>query len=71
MIKLRLPFWVQVVLAAKVGESAGLSERDVDVVDTEGDRRRCWLLSVGPVVREFIGTEFGVGQIQFKDSVLL
>ena len=43
-------------------------ERDVDVVDTEGDRRRCWLLSVGPVVREFIGTEFGVGQIQFKDS---
>ena len=45
-----------------------MSERDVDVVDTEGDRECCWLLSVGPVVREFIGTEFGVGQIQFEDS---
>ena len=38
-----------------------MSERDVDVVDTEGDRGRRWLLGVGPVVREFIGTEFGVG----------
>ena len=45
-----------------------MSKRGVDIVDTEGDRRRRWLLSVGPVVREFIGTEFGVGQVQFKDG---
>ena len=38
VVKLRLLFWVQVLLAAYVGESASLSERDDDVVDTEGDR---------------------------------
>ena len=45
-----------------------MSERDVDVVDPEGDRGCRWLLSVGPVIREFVGTEFGVGQVQFKDG---
>ena len=45
-----------------------MSERDVDVVDAEGDRGRHRLLSMGPVVREFIGTEFGVGSVQFKDG---
>ena len=38
-----------------------MSERDVDVVDAEGDRGRRRLLSMCPVVREFIGSEFGVG----------
>ena len=45
-----------------------MSERDVDVVDAESDGGRYRLLSVGPVVREFICTEFGVSLIQFKDS---
>ena len=45
-----------------------MSERDVDVVDTEGDRGCRRLLSMCPVVREFIGSEFGVGEVQFKDG---
>ena len=68
MVKLRLPFWVQVVLAAQVREGSRLSEGNVRVVNSEGEGRRWWLLSVGSVVWEFIGTEFGVGQVQFKDS---
>ena len=34
MVELRLSFGVQVILATYVGESARLSEKDVDVVDT-------------------------------------
>ena len=68
MIKLRLPFWVQVVLAAQVHEGSRLSEGNVRIVNSEGEGRRWWLLSVGSVVWEFIGAEFCVGQVQFKDS---
>ena len=67
MVELRLSFWVQVVLATYVGESACLSERDVDVVDAKIDRGHCRLLSVGPVVRKLVGAEFGVGKVQFKN----
>ena len=68
MIKLRLPFWVQVVLAAQVREGSRLSEGNVRIDNSEGEGRRWWLLSVGSVVWEFIGTEFCVCQVQFKDS---
>ena len=61
MVELRLFFWVQIVLATYVGESACLSEREVDSVDAKIYRRRCRLLSVGSVVWELICTEFGVG----------
>ena len=66
MVELRLPFWVQVVLAALVGEGASLSERDVDVVDAESDRRHCWLFSVGPVEWELVGAEFGMGEVELE-----
>ena len=35
MVKLRLLFWIQVILAAEVRERTRLSERDVDAVDLE------------------------------------
>ena len=38
MVKLRLPFWVQVVLAAKVHERSRLPEGDVRAVDFENKR---------------------------------
>ena len=66
MIVLRLSVWVQVILAAQVGEGACLSKWDVDVVDSEGDRRCCWLFSVGPVVWELVGAEFGMGEVEFE-----
>ena len=44
-----------------------MSERDVYVVDSEeGDRSCCWLFCVGPVVWEFIGAEFGMGEVAFE-----
>ena len=50
MVVLQFSFWVQVILTTKVGEGACLSERDVYVVDSEGDRSCCWLFRVAPVV---------------------
>ena len=44
-----------------------MAKRDVNIVDSESDGRRCRLLSVGPVVRKLVGVEFGVGKVQFKD----
>ena len=61
MIKLRLLFWVEVVLAAQVREGSRLSEGNARIVNSEGEGRRWWLLSVGLVVWEFIGVEFCVG----------
>ena len=66
MVVLRLSFWVQVILATKVGEGACLSERDVYVVDSEGDRSCCRLFRVGPVVWELVGIEFGMGRVEFE-----
>ena len=43
-----------------------MSERDVDVVESESDRRRCWLLSVGPMVRKLVGAKFGVGEVELE-----
>ena len=66
MVVLRLSVWVQVILATEVGEGACLSERDVYVVDSEGDRGCCWLFRVGPVVWELVGAKFGMGKVEFK-----
>ena len=43
-----------------------MSERDVDIVDLESDRRCCGLLSMGPVVRKLVGAEFGMGEVKLK-----
>ena len=43
-----------------------MSERDVDIVDSESDKRRCWLLGMGPVVQTLIGAEFGMGEVKLK-----
>ena len=66
MVVLRLSVWVQVILATEVGEGACLSERDVYVVDSEGDRSCCWLFRVGPVVWELVGAKFGMDEVKFK-----
>ena len=66
MVVLRLSVGVQVILATEVGEGACLSERNVCVVDSEGDRSCCWLFCVGPVVWELIGAEFGMGEVEFE-----
>jgi hypothetical protein len=50
MVKLRLLFRVQVILAAKVRERSRLPKRDVRVVDSEDERRSWRLLGVGSVV---------------------
>ena len=38
MVKLRLPFWIQVILAAKVHERFRLLEGDVHAIDFENKR---------------------------------
>ena len=38
-----------------------LRDHPLNGVDAEGDRGRRRLLSMGSVVREFVGSEFGVG----------
>ena len=43
-----------------------MSERDVYVVDLEGDRSCCWLFCMGPVVWELVGAEFGMGEVKFE-----
>ena len=43
-----------------------MSERDVYVVDSEGDRSGCWLFRVGPVVWKLVGAEFGMGEVKFE-----
>ena len=68
MVVLRLPFWVQVVWAAKVRERSRLPKWDVRVVDSEDEGRSWRLMSVGSVIWEIICTEFRVGQVQFKDG---
>jgi hypothetical protein len=43
-----------------------LSERDVNIVDSDSDRRRCWLFGMGSVVRKPIESILGVGEVELK-----
>ena len=55
-------------MAAEVRERACLSERDVDAVDLEQKGRGGRLSGMGSMVWEFVGAEFGVGEVQFENG---
>ena len=55
-------------MAAEVRERACLSERDVNAIGLEHEGRGGRLSGVGSMVWEFVGAEFGVGEVQFKNS---
>ena len=67
VIMLGLVGRVKVVLAAKVGKGALLSESDCFALDGDGQGCGGGLFWVDFVVGEFICTEFARGQVKFED----
>ena len=63
-----MPIWIQVKLAGEVRERVCLSERDVDAVDLQHKGRSGRLVGVDSMVWEFVGAEFGVGEVQLKNG---